>query len=71
MTLSLCGTRIEHNRVRQFGDAIFFISNTHTGTLVVQDSVIQNNDGGEWHLLPGISMHDSTVQIIENSVIED
>lgn len=71
MTLSLCGSRIEHNQVQEFGDAIFFVSNSHTGTLQVRDSVIQNNDGGEWHVLPGISMHDDTVQLIENSVIED
>ena len=27
MTLSLCGTRIEHNQVNAFGSAIFFVSN--------------------------------------------
>ena len=70
MTLSLCGTKIEYNEVNAYGAAIFFVSNNHDGTLQIEDSVIQNNIGGSWHILPGISMHDDTNQIIENSVIE-
>jgi hypothetical protein len=71
MTLSLCGTLIEHNRVNAYGAAIFFVSNNHDGTLRIEDSVIRDNIGGSWHILPGISMHDDTVQIISNSTIED
>src|SRR5690606_24883797 len=57
ITLSLCGTRIEHNSVNAFGAAIFFISNNHDGTLNITKSVIRDNEGGSWHALPGISMH--------------
>jgi hypothetical protein len=71
MTLSLCGTLIEQNRVNAYGAAIFFVSNNHDGTLRIEDSVIRDNIGGSWHILPGISMHDDTVQIINNSIIED
>lgn len=50
--------------------AIFFVSNNHDGTLRITDSVIRDNQGGSWHILPGISMHDDTTQIIEGSTIE-
>lgn len=71
MTLSLCGTRIENNSVNAHGSAIFFISNNHTGTLRIEESILRNNTGGSWYALPGISMHDSTQQIIdEDSVLE-
>lgn len=71
ITLSLCGTRIEHNSVNAHGSAIFFISNNHTGTLRIEKSVLRNNEGGSWYALPGISMHDSTKQFIDDeSVLE-
>ena len=70
MTLALYGTLIEHNEVNAYGSAIFFISNDHTGTLHVEDSVIRNNVGGSWYELPGISMFSDTVQQIINSTIQ-
>lgn len=70
MTLTVCGTRIEHNQVNAYGSAIFFVSNTHTGTVRISDSIIRNNAGGGWNVLPGISMHEDTVQVVENSTIQ-
>jgi len=70
MTLSVCGTRIEDNQVNAYGSGIFFVSNNHDGTLRVEDSLIRNNHGGEWNVLPGISMHEDTVQITTGSIIE-
>jgi polymorphic membrane protein len=70
MTLSVCGTRIEENEVNAYGSAIFFVSNNHDGTLRVEDSWVRNNHGGDWNVLPGISMHDDTVQITTGSIIE-
>jgi hypothetical protein len=70
MTLSICGSLIEHNDVKAYGSAIFFVSNDMTGTLSIHDSVIRDNTGGGWNVLPGISMHDTTVQDIQNSTIE-
>jgi hypothetical protein len=70
MTLSICGSLIEHNDVKAYGSAIFFVSNDMTGTLRIHDSVIRDNTGGGWNVLPGISMHDTTVQDIQNSTIE-
>ncbi|MBN2719087.1 MAG: hypothetical protein JXX14_24780, partial [Deltaproteobacteria bacterium] len=70
MTLSLCGVHIENNTVNAYGDAIFFVSNNHTGNVVITDSIIQNNTGGSWHQLPGISAHDDTPIDVTNSTIE-
>jgi hypothetical protein len=70
MTLSVCGTRIEHNQVNAYGSAIFFVSNDHSGSLVVEDSIIRDNAGGGWNVLPGISMHEDTDRQTINSIIE-
>ena len=70
MTLALFGTRIEENTVNTHGSAIFFVSNDHTGTLHIEDSVIQNNRGGSWYALPGISMHSDTRREIINSTLK-
>jgi hypothetical protein len=70
MTLSVCGTRIEHNEVNAYGSAIFFVSNDHSGSLVVEDSIIRDNAGGGWNVLPGISMHEDTDRQTINSIIE-
>jgi hypothetical protein len=70
MTLALYGTLIEENQVNTHGSAIFFITNDHTGTLHIEDSVIRGNSGGSWYELPGISMHSDTNRQIVNSTIE-
>jgi hypothetical protein len=71
MTLSLCGTRIEHNEVVQHGSAIFFVSNDHSGDIRIEKSVIKNNVGGSWYpTLPQISGHDDTPIEVIDSVIE-
>jgi len=71
MTLTLCGTHIDHNTANVHGAAIFFVTNDHTGNIVIRDSVIRNNPGGSWYPQPGISMHDDTEIEIENSVLEE
>jgi len=72
MTLSLCGSLIENNTVTAYGGAIFFVSNSHTGTINITDSTIRNNPGGSWYPNPnaqGISMHsDSTVNIVNSTI---
>src|SRR5690606_30259993 len=37
MTLDICGTIIENNTVNSYGSAIFFVSNNHTGDIVLED----------------------------------
>jgi len=71
MTLSICGTLIEHNEVVAYGSAIFFVTNDHTGNIVIDDSVITNNVGGSWYpTYPQISGHDDTPIDVTNSTIE-
>ncbi|HSC89139.1 MAG TPA: hypothetical protein VLC09_17775 [Polyangiaceae bacterium] len=69
MTLSLCGTLIEHNEVTSYGQAIFFVSNDHSGTLQLEKSIIRDNVGGSWYPQPGISMHDDTNFIVDDATI--
>jgi len=66
MTLSVCGTLIEHNRVNAYGSAIFFITNDMSGFLRLEDCVIRDNLGGSWYTLPGVSMHPATDREIIN-----
>ena len=72
MTLSICGTLIEQNQVNAFGSAIFFVSNNHTGNIVIRDSILRNNPGGGWNRagFPGISAHDDTPIDAQNSTFE-
>ena len=71
MTLKVLGTRIEYNEVNAFGSAIFFVSNDHSGNIVIEESVITNNTGGSWYpVYPQISMHSDTQIEVSNSTIE-
>lgn len=70
MRLSVCGTRIEENRVRAFGSGIFFVSNNHDGTLILESSILRANAGGGWNVLPGISMHEDTRSVVSGSTLE-
>jgi hypothetical protein len=71
MTLSLCGVAIEHNKVVQHGSAIFFVSNDHSGNVVIDQSVITNNEGGSWYpTYPQVSNHEDTPFTVTASTIE-
>jgi hypothetical protein len=72
MTLSVLGCRIEDNTTTTFGSAIFFVSNDHSGNIVIADSTIRRNSGGSWYpAYPGISMHEDTRVSVTNSLIEN
>ncbi|HET7539299.1 MAG TPA: hypothetical protein VFK05_05485 [Polyangiaceae bacterium] len=71
MTLTILGSLIEHNEVKAYGSAVFFVSNDHSGNIVIEDSTITNNVGGSWYpTYPQISNHDDTPITVENSVIQ-
>lgn len=70
MTLKVLGTRIEFNEVNAYGSAIFFVTNDHTGNVVIDSSIIRNNIGGSWYKMPGISCHSDTPIDATNSIIE-
>ncbi len=72
MTLTVSGTRIEYNEVNEHGSAIFFVSNDHSGNIVIDDSDITNNIGGYWYpVYDGISMHSDTPITVTDSIIEN
>ncbi len=71
MTLTILGSKIEANEVETHGSGIFFVSNDHSGNIIIHDSTIKGNLGGTWYpVYPGISMHDDTSIEVVNSVIE-
>jgi hypothetical protein len=71
MTLEILGTLIENNSVNTHGSAVFFVSNDHTGNIIIDQSVIRNNTGGSWYPhYPGISAHSDTPITVTNSIIE-
>jgi hypothetical protein len=70
MTLSICGSRIEYNEVNAHGSAIFFVSNDHSGNIVIDRSVIFGNSGGSWYpTYPQISNHSDTPIDLMTSII--
>ncbi len=71
MTLSLCGTVMQYNQVNAHGSAIFFVTNDHSGNIVIDASTITNNIGGSWYpKYPQISMHDDTRITVTSSTIQ-
>jgi hypothetical protein len=72
MTLKLLGTKIEQNSVQAYGSAVFFVTNDHSGNIVIDTCTVQHNIGGSWYpVYPGISMHaDTRIEVI-NSVITE
>lgn len=70
MTLSLCGARIQYNQVNAHGSGIFFVSNDHTGNIVIDRSVISDNLGGTWYpTYPQISGHSDTPIAVTTSIL--
>lgn len=68
MTLTLQGTRVEHNEVNAYGSGIFFVSNDHSGSILLDGSTVANNTGGSWYpVLPDISMHADTRITVRNT----
>ncbi len=71
MTLNIKGSLITDNEVNAFGSSLFFVSNDHSGNIVIEDSTIKDNIGGSWYpVYPSISMHDDTPIQVTNSIIE-
>ncbi len=71
-TLSLCGTRIEHNQANEGGGAIFFVSNDRTGSLRIEDSSLSHNPSGRFETpgYPGIYFLGSGSPLVINSTID-
>jgi hypothetical protein len=73
-TLTLCGTKIEHNSANEGGGAIFFVSNDRSGSLVIQDSTLCDNPsaGFETQGFPGIFvLDDDDAAEVSNSTLSE
>ncbi len=71
MTLTILGSLIEQNMVNAHGSAILFVSNDHSGNIIIDQSTIQDNIGGSWYpVYPGISAHADTDILVTSSTIE-
>lgn len=70
-TLSICGTEIAHNHANEGGGAIFFVSNDRTGSLVIEDSLLEDNPslGFETAGYPGIFVLADGDPQVQSSVI--
>ena len=70
-TLTVCGSLIADNTANEGGGAIFFVSNDRSGTLIIEDSVLQDNPsaGFETQGYPGIFVLASGDPQVTNSVI--
>jgi hypothetical protein len=42
-TVNVVGSIIEHNQANEGGGALFFVSDNHTGTLGIEDSILRDN----------------------------
>jgi hypothetical protein len=42
-TVTIAGTRIDHDDANEGGGALFYVSNNRTGTLTIKDSVLESN----------------------------
>lgn len=71
-TLSLCGTKIEHNTANEGGGAIFFVSNDLSGELHITDSELCANPsaGFETDGYPGIFVLANGDPQVTNSTIK-
>lgn len=54
--IRIAGTRIENNRAKEGGGAIFFVSNNRTGKLLIETSTLRKNRSGRFETrgYPGI-----------------
>jgi hypothetical protein len=64
-TLTICGSSIVNNDANEGGGAIFYVSNDRSGTLSIQDSVLQGNTSGHFETqgYPGIFVQAKAVQV--------
>ena len=46
--------KVTDNTANEGGGAIFFVSNNRTGSLLIEDSVLERNPSGKFETVPGI-----------------
>jgi len=70
--VTICGSRISDNRAGTFGAGVFFTSNdaSHKGTLVIQDSVMYQNEpqNAVWEWVFGVSTNANTPEPVNSDI---
>jgi hypothetical protein len=71
-TLTLCGVSMLNNQGREYGAAIFFVSNDRSGHMFIRDSALSNNvsEDAAADQYPGIFVLQNGEPEITNSTIE-
>jgi hypothetical protein len=70
-TLTLCGVDINNNTANEGGGAIFYVSNDHSGSLVIQDSTLTANPSGVFETagFPGIFVLAKGMPMVSGSTL--
>lgn len=71
-TVTLAGTRIEHNDANEGGGAVFYVSNNRTGTLTIRDSALTANVSAKFSTAgyPGIFFLGAGHPVVSGSTLE-
>jgi hypothetical protein len=69
-TVRLVGTRIEDNHANEGGGAVFFVSNDHSGTMQIEDSVLRRNPSDQFETFPGIFFIGASDPAVVRSTVE-
>ncbi|WP_223297561.1 hypothetical protein [Catenulispora acidiphila] len=71
-TVTLAGTRIEHNDANEGGGAVFYVSNNRTGTLTIRDSALTANVSAKFSTAgyPGIFFLGAGHPVVSGSTLK-
>lgn len=71
-TLTIAGTRIEHNDANEGGGAVFYVSNDRGGTLTIRDSVLEANVSDKFSTAgyPGIFFLGAGKPVVSGSTVK-
>ncbi|MDB4975793.1 MAG: hypothetical protein JWN48_4134 [Myxococcaceae bacterium] len=68
-TLSICGSKLEHNRANEGGGAVFFVSNDESGSVSITDSSWSDNVSGKFENYAGMFVRASGAPKLVNTTL--
>ncbi len=72
MRLTITNSLIEKNQVNAYGSGVFFVTNNHTGDIVLNQTTLANNVGGSWYPVhPNVSSHSDTPIRISSGLLPE
>jgi hypothetical protein len=71
-TVTVSGTRIDHNTAKEGGGALFYVSNNRTGTLTIRDSTLNANINAKFSTAgyPGIFFLGAGQPVVTGSTLD-